>query len=70
MDRKLNLEAYELQEHWQNNQISFDENDSITLEKRQLVKEKLINNFQINENVDDLITSLECYCFIILQSLK
>jgi hypothetical protein len=44
--------------------------DKRTLEKQQEVKEKLKNICEPNQNIDNLLTSLECYCLLILQSLK
>ena len=49
---------------------SFDKNDAQTLKKRQQVKEKLTKNTEITEDVEELLISIEQYCFIILQSLN
>jgi hypothetical protein len=72
MDRKSNLEVEGLKPSIQcNNDLnSFDANDDITRQRRQRLKEQLKNNCEPNQNIDDLLTSLECYCLLILQSLK
>lgn len=70
MDQDLNHKAQELKENCLETEISSDKNDAQTLNKRQQIKEKLINNIGITEDVDELLTSIEHYCFIILQSLK
>ena len=44
--------------------------DRITLEKRTLVKEKLIDLCETGQNIDNIITSLESYCLLILKSLE
>ena len=38
--------------------------------KKQQVKEKLTKNTEITEDVEELLISIEQYCFIILQSLN
>ena len=70
MDRNLNQKAFEFKENCLSTEISFDKNDAQTLEKRQQVKEKLTKNTEITEDVEELLTSIEQYCFIILQSLN
>ncbi len=70
MDQDLNQKAQELKENCLETQVAFDKNDTQTLKKRQQIKEKLINNIGITGDVDALLTSIEHYCFIILQSLK
>ena len=70
MDHDLNHKAQEIKENCLETKVSFDKNDAQTLKKRQQIKEKLINNIGITEDVDELLTSIEHYCFIILQSLK
>ena len=70
MDQDLNQKAQELKENCLKTQVAFDKNDTQTLKKRQQIKEKLINNIGITGDVDALLTSIEHYCFIILQSLK
>ena len=72
MDQKSNLEVEGFKPSTQrNNDLhSFDTNDDRTKQRRQLVKEQLKNSCEPNQNVDDLLTSLECYCLLILQSLK
>ena len=70
MDQDLNHKAQEIKENCLETEVSFDKNDTQTLKKRQQIKEKLINNIGITEDVDELLTSIEHYCFIILQSLK
>ncbi len=46
------------------------ENDKRTLEKRKEVKEKLKLLGESNENSDRIITSLESYCRLVLESIK
>jgi len=46
------------------------ENDKRTLEKRKKVKEKLKLLGESNENSDRIITSIECYCRLVLESIK
>lgn len=46
------------------------ENDKRTLEKRRKVKEKLKQCFGTDENIDEILISLERYCMLILQSIK
>jgi hypothetical protein len=72
MDQKSNLEIESLKPSTQSNNDlpSFDANDDQTRQRRQRVKEQLRNSCDPNQNVDDLLTSLECYCLLILQSLK
>ena len=70
MDRNLNQEGFEFKEHCLKTEISFDENDAQTQQRRQQVKEKLIKSIGITQDVDELITAIEHYCFIILQSLN
>ena len=70
MDRNLNQKAFEFKENCLSTEISFDKNDDQTLKKRQQVKEKLTKNTEITEDVEELLTSIEQYCFIILQSLN
>jgi|TARA_B110000908_G_C9923968_1_gene300916 hypothetical protein len=70
MDRNLNQKAFEFKENCLSTEISFDKNDAQTLKKRQQVKEKLTKNTEITEDVEELLTSIEQYCFIILQSLN
>lgn len=72
MDQKSNLEAEGFKPSTQrNNDLnSFDANDDRTRQRRQRVKEQLKNSCKPNQNVDDLLNSLECYCLLILQSLK
>ncbi|WP_088323118.1 hypothetical protein [Polaribacter tangerinus] len=70
MDRNLNQEAFKFKENCLSTEISFDENDAQTLKKRQQVKEKLTKNTEITQDIDELLTSIEQYCFIILQSLN
>jgi|SaaInl6LU_22_DNA_1037377.scaffolds.fasta_scaffold18915_2 hypothetical protein len=47
-----------------------DKDDSRTIERQHIVRDKLKNICGPNQNVDDLLNSLETYCLIILQSLK
>lgn len=47
-----------------------DKDDSRTIEMQHIVRDKLKNICGPNQNVDDLLNSLEAYCLIILQSLK
>jgi len=70
MDRNLNQKAFEFKENCLSTEISFDKNDAQTLKKRQQVKEKLTKNIEITEDVEELLISIEQYCFIILQSLN
>ena len=72
MDQKSNLEVEGFKPSTQcNNDLhSFDANDDRTIQRRQRVKEQLKNSCEPNQNVDDLLASLECYCLLILQSLK
>lgn len=46
------------------------ENDKRTLEKRKEVKGKLKLLGESNENSDRIITSLESYCRLVLESIK
>lgn len=70
MDRNLNQKAFEFKENCLSTEISFDKNDAQTLKKKQQVKEKLTKNTEITEDVEELLISIEQYCFIILQSLN
>ncbi|GAA4282165.1 hypothetical protein GCM10022260_25880 [Gaetbulibacter aestuarii] len=45
-------------------------NDLKTLEKREEVKNKLKTICEPNQDIDELISSIENYCLIILHSLK
>lgn len=44
--------------------------DRRTAEKRTIVIEKLRKLGETDQNINDIINSLECYCAIILQSLE
>ena len=46
------------------------EKDKRTLEKRKAVKEKLKVLGETDENTDRILNSIECYCQLVLQSLK
>jgi hypothetical protein len=70
MDRNLNQKAFEFKENCLSTEISFDKNDAQTLKKKKQVKEKLTKNTEITEDVEELLISIEQYCFIILQSLN
>ena len=70
MDRNLNQKAFEFKENCLSTEISFDKNDAQTLEKRQQVREKLKKSMKTTQDVDELLSSIEHYCFIILKSLK
>lgn len=70
MDRNLNQKDFEFKENWLSSERSFDENDAQTLDKREQVKEKLTKSIETTQDIDELLTSIEQYCFIILQSLK
>ena len=63
MDQDLNHKAQEIKENCLETQVLFDKNDAQTLKKRQQIKEKLINNIGITEDVDELLTSIEHYYF-------
>ena len=45
-------------------------NDKLTQERRKEVKEKLSIVCNKDENIDELLISLEAYCIIILNTLK
>jgi ribonucleotide monophosphatase NagD (HAD superfamily) len=45
-------------------------NDKRTLEKRREVKEKLKVLGETEENTERILTSIECYCQLVLQSIK
>ena len=45
-------------------------NDKRTLEKRKEVKEKLKVLGETDENTERILNSIECYCQLVLQSLK
>jgi hypothetical protein len=70
MDRNLNQKDFEFKENWLSSEKSFDKNDAQTLDKREQVKEKLSKSIETTQDIDELLTSIEQYCFIILQSLK
>jgi len=70
MDRNLNQKDFEFKENWLSSEKSFDENDAQTLDKREQVKEKLTKSIETTQDIDELLTSIEQYCFIILQSLN
>ena len=44
--------------------------DKRTLEKRREVKEKLKVLGETEENTDRILNSIECYCQLVLQSIK
>ena len=46
------------------------ENDKRTLEKRNKVKEKLKGICNSGQDIDDILTSLERYCLVVIQSIK
>jgi len=70
MDQDLNQEAFESKHNSFKADFVYDKKDAQTLEKRQQVKEKLTKNTEITEDLEELLTSIEQYCFIILQSLN
>ena len=45
-------------------------NEKRTLEKRREVKEKLKVLGETEENTEQILTSIECYCQLVLQSLN
>ena len=45
-------------------------NDKLTHERRKEVKEKLSIVCNRNENIDEILNSIEAYCTIILNTLK
>ena len=45
-------------------------NDKRTLEKRKEIKEKLKVLGETDENTELILNSIECYCKLVLQSLK
>jgi len=45
-------------------------NDKRTLEKRRQVKDKLKHLSETDENIEQIITSIEHYCQLVLQSIK
>jgi CTP-dependent riboflavin kinase len=45
-------------------------NEKRTIEKRTQARGKLITLCDAGQNIDDILTSLECYCEIILRTIK
>ena len=46
------------------------EDDKLTEQRRKVVKEKLFLIYTKDENIDELLISLEAYCTIVLNILK
>ena len=46
------------------------EDDKLTEKRRKVVKEKLSLIYTKDENIDELLISLEAYCTIVLNTLK
>jgi len=46
------------------------EKDKRTLERKREVKEKLQHLGETDENIERILTSIECYCQLVLQSIK
>jgi|GEM_PF-2154010 len=44
------------------------EDDAITEQKREIVREKLSLICDKNENIDEILKSLEAYCLIVVNS--
>ena len=53
-----------------NEENSEFENDKITLEKRKAVKEKLKLLGEAEENIEEILFSIEQYCQLVLLSIK
>ena len=70
MDQDLKQEAFESKHNSCKADFVYDKKDAQTLEKRQQVREKLKKSMKTTQDVDELLSSIEHYCFIILKSLK
>ena len=46
------------------------EDDKLTEQRRKVVKEKLFLIYTKDENIDEILNSLEAYCTVILNTLK
>ena len=46
------------------------EDDKLIEQRRKVVKEKLFLIYTKDENIDELLISLEAYCTIVLNTLK
>lgn len=64
------LKACKINDSLSGSSNRLSENDKRTLNKRNQVKAKLKTLNHADQNIDDLLTSLECYCTLILQSIK
>ncbi len=70
MDQDLNQETFESKKRHFNAGFVYDKKDTQTLEKRQKVREKLTKSMKTVQDAEELLSSIEHYCFIILESLE